>query len=49
MPRLLAAIEEGHIDPRFVISHRPSLDAAPEAYDKFNTEKNEWRKVVLKP
>jgi threonine dehydrogenase-like Zn-dependent dehydrogenase len=49
MPRLLAAIEEGSIDPRFVISHRLSLDEAPEAYDKFNTEKNEWRKVVLKP
>jgi threonine dehydrogenase-like Zn-dependent dehydrogenase len=49
MPRLLAAIEEGNMDPRFVISHRLSLDEAPEAYDKFNTEKNEWRKVVLKP
>jgi threonine dehydrogenase-like Zn-dependent dehydrogenase len=49
MPRLLAAIEEGNIDPRFVISHRLSLDEAPEAYDKFNTEKNDWRKVVLKP
>lgn len=49
MPRLLSAIEEGKIDPRFVISHRLSLDEAPDAYDKFNTEKNEWRKVVLKP
>jgi len=49
MPSLLSAIEEGKIDPRFVISHRMTLDEAPEAYDKFNTEKNDWRKVVLKP
>lgn len=49
MPRLLSAIEEGKIDPRFVISHRLKLDDAPDAYDKFNTEKNDWRKVVLTP
>lgn len=49
MPRLLEAIEEGKIDPRFVISHRLKLDDAPDAYDKFNTDKNEWRKVVLTP
>lgn len=49
LPVLLAAIEEGKIDPSFVISHRLPLDEAPAAYDKFNTEKEEWRKVVLKP
>jgi threonine dehydrogenase-like Zn-dependent dehydrogenase len=46
---LLSYIEEGKIDPSFVISHRLNLNDAPEAYDKFNTEKEEWRKVVLKP
>ena len=49
MPRLLAAIEEGKIDPSFVISHRLNLSDAPKAYDQFNTEKNVWRKVVLTP
>jgi threonine dehydrogenase-like Zn-dependent dehydrogenase len=49
LPKLLSYIEEGKIDPSFVISHRLSLDEAPMAYDKFNTEKDEWRKVVLKP
>lgn len=49
MPRLLSAIEERKIDPRFVISHRLKLSDAPDAYDKFNTDKNEWRKVVLTP
>ena len=46
---LLSAIQEDKIDPRFVISHRMNLSEAPQAYDKFNTEKNDWRKVVLKP
>lgn len=49
MPPLLAAIEEGKIDPTFVISHRLNLTDAPDAYANFNTEKNQWRKVVLKP
>lgn len=46
---LLDSIEEGKIDPSFVISHRLTIDEAPEAYDKFNKEKDTWRKVVLKP
>ncbi len=46
---LLSDIEEGRIDPSFVISHRLKLSEAPMAYDKFNTEKNTWRKVILTP
>jgi threonine dehydrogenase-like Zn-dependent dehydrogenase len=46
---LLAAIEEGKIDPSFVISHRLRLDEAPDGYEKFNTNKDDWRKIVLKP
>ncbi len=46
---LLSAIEEEKIDPSFVISHRMNLSEAPAAYDNFNTEKNDWRKIVLKP
>ncbi|HEX8736374.1 MAG TPA: zinc-dependent alcohol dehydrogenase [Pyrinomonadaceae bacterium] len=49
MPKLLALVEEGKIDPTFVISHRLKLDDAPKAYSEFNKEKNQWRKVVLKP
>jgi hypothetical protein len=46
MPRLLSAVEEGKIDPSFVISHRLKLSPRrPTAYDNFNTEKNQWRKV----
>jgi threonine dehydrogenase-like Zn-dependent dehydrogenase len=49
MPPLLAAIQEGKIDPRFVISHRLNLEEAPDGYKNFNEDKNTWRKVVLKP
>ena len=46
---LLSAIEEGKIDPSFVISHRLKLDEAPDAYRQFNNDKDQWRKVILKP
>lgn len=49
MPQLFNAIQEGKIDPTFIISHRLKLSEAPMAYDKFNTEKDTWRKVVLTP
>ncbi len=49
MPTLLNAVEEGKIDPSFVISHRLKLSEAPMAYDHFNQEKDTWRKVVLTP
>lgn len=49
MPILLREIEAGTVDPSFVISHRLKLSEAPLAYDKFNDEKNQWRKVVLSP
>ena len=47
MPMLLDAIDDGKIDPRFVISHRLKLSEAPMAYEKFNEDKDPWRKVVL--
>jgi threonine dehydrogenase-like Zn-dependent dehydrogenase len=46
---LLSAIEEGKLDPSFVISHRLKLEEAPSAYYQFNNDKDQWRKVVLKP
>jgi threonine dehydrogenase-like Zn-dependent dehydrogenase len=47
MPRLLALIEGGAIDPSFVISHRLPLDRAPEAYRLFHGKADECTKVVL--
>jgi threonine dehydrogenase-like Zn-dependent dehydrogenase len=49
MPKLLAEVEAGTIDPSFVISHKLKLSEAPTAYEKFNEEKDTWRKVVLSP
>lgn len=49
MPRLLRSIEDGQIDPSFVISHKLKLSEAPMAYENFNVEKNTWRKVVMTP
>lgn len=49
LPKLLSAIEENKIDPSFVISHQMNLSEAPMGYDRFNTDKNTWRKIVLNP
>lgn len=46
---LLQHIEEGRIDPTFVISHRLRLDEAPQGYDTFLQKEDECTKVVLKP
>ena len=46
---LLQLIEEGRIDPSFVVSHRLALDEAPRAYKMFRDKQDECIKVVLKP
>ena len=46
---LLERIEKGEIDPSFVISHRASLDDAPELYKTFREKKDGCIKVVLDP
>ena len=44
---LLNRIENGDIDPSFVITHRMSLDEAPKGYELFDFNKDECIKVVL--
>lgn len=46
---LLRRIDEGEIDPTFVITHTVPLGRAPEMYDKFRGKKDGCIKVVLKP
>ncbi|QGJ70892.1 Glutathione-dependent formaldehyde dehydrogenase [Planctomycetales bacterium 10988] len=46
---LLKHIEEGDIDPSFVITHRVSLDEAPKAYETFRDKEDGCIKVVIKP
>jgi threonine dehydrogenase-like Zn-dependent dehydrogenase len=47
MRPLLTLIEEGKIDPSFIISHRLPLDRAPEGYAMFHDKADDCTKVVL--
>lgn len=46
---LLDRIQNGDIDPSFIITHRLSLDEAPEGYSKFKNKEDNCIKIVLKP
>ena len=48
-PTLLDHIQEGRIDPTFLITHRGSLSDGPDLYKQFRDKKDECVKVVLKP
>jgi threonine dehydrogenase-like Zn-dependent dehydrogenase len=49
LPRLLASIERGEIDPAFVITHRGRLQDAPAFYQTFRDKQDDCIKVVMKP
>jgi threonine dehydrogenase-like Zn-dependent dehydrogenase len=49
MRPLLERIQNGEIDPTFIITHRLSLDEAPEGYRMFRDKEDHCVKVVLKP
>jgi threonine dehydrogenase-like Zn-dependent dehydrogenase len=46
---LLRRIQEGQIDPSFVITHTVSLEKGPEMYETFRDKKDGCVKVVMKP
>jgi threonine dehydrogenase-like Zn-dependent dehydrogenase len=46
---LLKRIQEGQIDPSFVITHTASLERGPELYQTFRDKQDSCIKVVLKP
>lgn len=46
---LMAMIQDGRIDPSFVITHRAPLDDAPLMFQIFRDKEDECIKVVLKP
>jgi threonine dehydrogenase-like Zn-dependent dehydrogenase len=48
MPLLLEAVQEGKIDPSFVITHQLRLEDAPDGYSMFDS-REECIKIVLKP
>ena len=46
---LLDLIEQGKVDTTFLISHRASLEQAPEMYKHWHDDQNSYTKIVLKP
>jgi threonine dehydrogenase-like Zn-dependent dehydrogenase len=46
---LLQRIENGEIDPSFVVSHHLPLEDAPKGYEIFKHKHDNCTKVVLKP
>jgi threonine dehydrogenase-like Zn-dependent dehydrogenase len=49
MKPLLARIENGDVDPSFVVTHRMKLDEAAEGYAMFSKKQDDCVKVVLTP
>lgn len=49
MRPLLERIQNGEIDPAFIITHRLRLEDAPHGYEIFGYRKDHCIKVVLKP
>jgi threonine dehydrogenase-like Zn-dependent dehydrogenase len=47
--QLFKRVQEGEIDPSFVITHTLPLEEAPNAYEIFSEKKDNCIKVVLKP
>jgi len=46
---LLERVERGEIDPSFLITHRVSLEDAPEMYRTFRDKQDDCIKVVMRP
>ena len=49
LPTLMRKIENGEIDPSFVITHRGALDDAPDLYKTFHDKKDGCIKCVMTP
>ena len=49
LPKLLERVENGEIDPSFVITHHASLEDGPDMYKTFRDKQDGCVKVVLKP
>jgi threonine dehydrogenase-like Zn-dependent dehydrogenase len=49
METLIRAIQEGKIDPSFVITHRCGLEDGPDMYDVFKKKEDGCIKVVMHP
>jgi threonine dehydrogenase-like Zn-dependent dehydrogenase len=46
---LMDRIQNGEIDPSFIITHRATLEEGPDLYKTFRDKQDGCIKVVLKP
>jgi threonine dehydrogenase-like Zn-dependent dehydrogenase len=46
---LLERIEDGDIDPSFIVTHQEPLEKGPEMYETFRDKEDDCIKVVLEP
>jgi threonine dehydrogenase-like Zn-dependent dehydrogenase len=49
LPKLMKLIEDGKIDPSFVITHQVPLEQGPEMYQTFRDKKDGCIKVMMRP
>ena len=49
LPKLLQLIEDGRIDPSFVITHKVPLEKGPEMYQTFRDKRDGCIKVMMRP
>lgn len=49
MKPLLERVEKGQIDPSYIISHRITLNEAPEMYEIWRDKKDKVTKIVIDP
>jgi threonine dehydrogenase-like Zn-dependent dehydrogenase len=49
LPKLLKLIEDGRIDPSFVITHKVGLEQGPEMYKTFRDKQDGCIKVMMTP
>jgi len=46
-PRLLGYVQQGQVDPSFVVTHKMSLDQAAEAFELMRLNKDDCLRVVF--
>ena len=49
LPKLMKLIEDGKIDPSFVITHKVALEQGPEIYRTFRDKQDGCIKVMMRP
>ena len=49
VPRLLEFVQQGKLDPSFLVSHRMSLEQSPRGYEMFKNKEDGCIRAVFKP